>query len=171
MNGNKSNLHKGVPSVQVGVSSLHAEANPHYGTGATIYWFTSDQFSSFYTKVIDGLLHHETELNIEEHYTDTAGYTDQVFGLSHLLGFRFAPRLRDLARAKLYTIQKPSDFPDLEKLLRGRINIKVNQENFDEVLRLAHSIREGKVSGSLIIGKLGSYARQNKLATALRKWG
>jgi len=112
--------------VQVGVSSLHAEANPHYGTGkgATIYRFTSDQFSSFYTKVIntnardavhviDGLLHHETELNIEEHFTDTAGYTDQVFGLSHLLGFRFAPRLRDLADAKLYTIQKPSDFPNL----------------------------------------------------------
>ncbi|MEQ6375951.1 Tn3 family transposase [Bacillaceae bacterium S4-13-56] len=170
--------------VQVGVSSLHAEANPHYGTGkgATIYRFTSDKFSSFYTKVIstnardavhviDGLLHHETELNIEEHYTDTAGYTDQVFGLSHLLGFRFAPRLRDLADAKLYTIQKPSDFPDLERLLRGRINIKVIQENFDDVLRLAHSIREGKVSGSLIMGKLGSYARQNKLATALREMG
>lgn len=170
--------------VQVGVSSLHAESNPHYGTGkgATIYRFTSDQFSSFYTKVIntnardavhviDGLLHHETELHIEEYYTDTAGYTDQVFGLSHLLGFRFAPRLRDLADAKLYTIQKPSEFPKLENLLRGRINTKIIQENFDDVLRLAHSIREGKVSGSLIMGKLGSYARQNKLATALREVG
>ncbi|WP_458413360.1 Tn3 family transposase [Schinkia sp. CFF1] len=170
--------------VQVGVSSLHAESNPHYGTGkgATIYRFTSDQFSTFYTKVIntnardavhviDGLLHHETELNIEEHYTDTAGYTDQVFGLSHLLGFRFAPRLRDLADAKLYTIQKPSEFPTLENLLRGRINTKMICENFDDVLRLAHSIREGKVSGSLIMGKLGSYARQNKLATALREMG
>jgi hypothetical protein len=73
--------------VQIGVSSLHADANPHYGIGkgATIYRFVSDQFSSFYTKVIntnardavhviDGLLHHETELSIEEHYTDTAGY-------------------------------------------------------------------------------------------------
>lgn len=40
---------------QVGVSSLHADANPHYGTGkgTTIYRFTSDQFSSFYTKVIN----------------------------------------------------------------------------------------------------------------------
>lgn len=103
--------------------------------------------------VIDGLLHHETELNIEEHYTDTAGYTDQVFGLSHLLGFRFAPRLRDLADAKLYTIQKPSEFPTLEYLLRGRINTKIIHENFDDVLRLAHSIREGKVSCSLIMGK------------------
>ncbi len=72
--------------VQIGVSSLHADSNPHYGTGkgATIYRFTSDQFS-FYTKVIntnardavhviDGLLHHETDLALEEHYTDTAGY-------------------------------------------------------------------------------------------------
>ncbi|MBK3493741.1 Tn3 family transposase [Viridibacillus sp. YIM B01967] len=44
-------------------------------------------------------LHHETELNIGEDYTDTQLYTDQVFGLSHILGFRFAPRLRDLAEA------------------------------------------------------------------------
>jgi TnpA family transposase len=69
-----------------------------------------------------------------------------------LLGFRFVPRLRDLADAKLYTIQKPSEFPTLENLLRGGINTKIIQENFDDVLRLAHSIREGKVSGSIIMG-------------------
>lgn len=64
--------------VQIGVSALHADANPHYGTGkgATIYRFVSDQFSTFYAKVIntnardavhviDGLLHHETDLAIE----------------------------------------------------------------------------------------------------------
>ncbi len=170
--------------VQIGVSALHADANPHYGTGkgATIYRFVSDQFSTFYTKVIntnardavhviDGLLHHETDLAIEEHYTDTAGYTDQVFGLTHLLGFRFAPRLRDLADSKLYAIGKPSDYPKLEKLLRGQINTKIIQENYDDVLRLAHSIREGTVSASLIMGKIGSYARQNSLATALREMG
>ncbi len=170
--------------MQISVSALHADANPHYGTGkgATIYRFVSDQFSTFYAKVIntnardavhviDGLLHHETDLTIEEHYTDTAGYTDQVFGLTHVLGFRFAPRLRDLADSKLYTIGKPVDLPKLEKLLRGQINIKTIRENYDDVLRLAHSIREGTVSASLIMGKLGSYARQNSLATALRKMG
>ncbi len=170
--------------VQVGVSSLHADANPHYGTGkgTTIYRFVSDQFSSFYTKVIntnardavhviDGLLHHETDLHIEEHYTDTAGYTDQVFGLTNLLGFRFAPRLRDLADSKLYSFEKPDQYPEMEKLLRGRINTKIIQENYDDVLRLAHSIRKGTVSASLIMGKLGSYSRQNSLATTLREMG
>lgn len=170
--------------VQIGVSSLHASSNPHYGTGkgATIYRFVSDQFSSFYTKVIntnardavhviDGLLHHESDLMIEEHYTDTAGYTDQVFGLTHLLGFRFAPRLRDISSSKLYTIGSPKDFLNIEGLIRGQVNMKLIYENYDDVLRIAHSIREGKVSGSLIMGKLGSYTRQNKVAKALREMG
>jgi len=170
--------------VQIGVKALHADANPHYGTGkgATIYRFVSDQFSSFYSKVIntnsrdavhviDGLLHHETDLTIEEHYTDTAGYTDQVFGLTHLLGFHFAPRLRDVADSKLYCIGKSSDYSKLEKLLRGRINTKIIRENYHDVLRLAHSVREGTVSASLIMGKLGSYSRQNSLATTLREMG
>jgi len=170
--------------VQVGVSSLHAEHNPHYGSekGTTMYRFVSDQFSSFYTKVIntnardavhviDGLLYHETELCIDEHYTDTAGYTDQVFGLSHILGFRFAPRIRDISELKLYSFAKPSDYPKIENIIKGKINTKIIYENYDDVLRLAHSIREGKVSGSLIMSKLGSYARQNAVATALREMG
>lgn len=170
--------------VQVGVSSLSADANPHYGSGkgATMYRFVSDKFSTFYTKiistnardavhVIDGLLYHETDLNIEEHYTDTAGYTDQVFGLSHLLGFKFAPRIRDISEIKLYKMDSNGSFPKVESILNGKINLKAIQENYDDVLRLAYSIREGKVSGSLIMEKLGSYSRQNSLATALREMG
>src|SRR3546814_6651044 len=56
--------------------------------------------------VLDGLLYHQTGLSIEEHYTDTGGVTDHVFGLCHLLGFRFAPRIRDLKDRRLYL------FPD-----------------------------------------------------------
>jgi hypothetical protein len=49
--------------------------------------------------------------------------------------------------------------------------MKIIKDNYDDVLKLAHSIRKGKVSGSLIMGKLGSYSRQNSLATALREMG
>lgn len=45
------------------------------------------------------------------------------------------------------------------------------KKNYDDVLRLAHSIQKGTVSASLIMGKLGSYARQNSLATTLREMG
>ena len=170
--------------VQNAVSALNSSHNPHYGSerGATIYRFTSDQYSSFYSTVIntnsrdaihviDGLLHHETELNIEEHYTDTAGYTDQIFALTHILGFRFVPRLRDLSDSKLYSMDKTDEFSNLKEILKGKINSKIIKENYDDVLRLIYSIKEGRVSGSLIMSKLGSYSRQNSLATALRELG
>jgi len=68
-------------------------------------------------------------LCIEEHYTDTAGYTDQVFGLSHLLGFRFAPRIRDISELKLYSFSKPSDYPKIEEIIQGKT--RIIQENYD----------------------------------------
>lgn len=170
--------------VQVGVSSLQAESNPHYGhgKGATFYRFVSDQNTAYYNavintnsrdalQIIDGIYHHMTDLDIQEHYTDTAGYTDHVFGLSHALSFRFAPRLRDLDSARLFTIEKASEFPELEEHLKSKVSINKIRENYDDVLRVLHSVREGVVSGSLIMGKLNSYNRKNKIAEALTEMG
>jgi TnpA family transposase len=75
---------------QFPVYSHTASSNAKYGTypSAMFYTHISDQYSPYFTQpisatvrdathVIDGLLHHQTDLQIEEHYTDTAGYTDQ----------------------------------------------------------------------------------------------
>ena len=43
------------------------------------------------TYVLDGLLYHESDLRIAEHYTDTAGFTDHLFAVMPLLSYRFAP--------------------------------------------------------------------------------
>ena len=43
--------------------------------------------------------------------------------------------------------------------------------HWDEILRLATSIRQGTVTASLMLRKLGSYPRQNGLAVALRELG
>ena len=65
--------------------------NLKYGNepGVQFYTHISDQYSPFHTTVVsttvrdathvlDGLLYHQSELNIQEHYTDTAGFTDHV---------------------------------------------------------------------------------------------
>lgn len=59
----------------------------------------------------------------------------------------------------------------MQDVIQGRINTNITQENYEDVLRLPYSIKEGKVSGSLIMSKLGSYAKQNSLDTALREMG
>lgn len=161
-----------------------AQVNAKYGQdpGVTFYTHISDQYSPYHVKVIsstakdapyvlDGLLYHETELNIEEHYTDTAGYTDHVFAMCHLLGFRFAPRIRDLGDKRMYSFGKPTEYPDLAPLLGGKIDTRKIRDYWDDVLRLATSIKRGTVTASLILGKLSSYPRQNGLAWALREIG
>lgn len=158
--------------------------NARYGNepGATFYTHISDQYAPFHIKlisatvrdathVLDGLLYHESDLHIEEHYTDTAGFTDHVFALCHLLGFRFAPRIRNLADTRLFAMEKPSGYPTLAPLIGGVAHRKRIGGHWDEILRLATSIKHGSVTASLMLRKLGAYPRQNGLAVALRELG
>jgi TnpA family transposase len=118
-----------------------------------------------------GLLYHESDLRIEEHYTDTAGFSDRVFAFCHLLGFRFAPRIRDLADKGLYVPGKESDYPTFAPQIGDKLNLKLVRTQWEEILRLAASIRHGTATASLIISKLARYPRQNSLHTALREVG
>ncbi len=169
-------------------TTSHAErrghVNPKYGNdpGVQVYTHISDQYMPFHSKVIhvgvrdatyvlDGLLYHESNLKIEEHYTDTAGFTDHVFALMHLLGFKFAPRIRDLTDKRLFIPKTSTAYPYLAPLIGGTINEKHIIDNWDDVLRLATSIQQGVVTASLIVRKIGSYPRQNSLALALREIG
>jgi TnpA family transposase len=167
-----------------GKAESMGHVNPKYGAepGRLFYTHVSDQYAPFSAKVIsvgvrdstyvlDGLLYHESDLRIEEHYTDTAGFTDHVFGLMHLLGFRFAPRIRDLADTKLYIPKDGASYPALKAMIGGTLNVKQIQAHWNEILRLATSIRQGTATASLMLRKLGSYPRQNGLAVALREVG
>lgn len=158
--------------------------NAKYGRepGVLFYTHVSDQYAPFHTKaitanvrdalhVLDGLLYHQSDLQIQEHYTDTAGFTDQVFGMCHLLGFRFAPRIRDLTETRLYTPEPPSAYPVLASMVNRKLNLELIRENWDELRRLTVSVRQGTVTASLLMSKLAAYPRQNSLAQALGELG
>lgn len=119
----------------------------------------------------DALENHETDLNIKEHYTDTAGFTDHVFALAVLLGYNFAPRIRDLFKLKLFSIGLIDDFGHVNSLIKERIDTQLIEDNWDEILRAAASIHHGTTSASLLMRKLASYPKQNQLAKALAEMG
>jgi TnpA family transposase len=161
-----------------------ADVNARYGRdpGVKFYTHISDRFAPFHTKVIsasvseaayvlDGLLQHESTLSIKEHYTDTAGAVDHVFGLCHLLGFRFAPRIRDLKDRRLYVFEGRKRYGLLQSLIGGAVSEKLFEENWLEILRLAASVRAGTVAPSALLKRLAAYPRQNTLAKALRDIG
>ncbi len=121
--------------------------------------------------VIDALCHHESDLHIREHYTDTGGSTEQVFALATLLGFRFAPRISDALAKKLYVLGEVGTSESLKTLLFEQVNKKLIVEQWGEMQRVASSIRHGTVSASLLMRKLAAYPRQNQVARALTEFG
>ena len=167
-----------------GHGEARADFNAKYGSepGVKFYTHVSDRYAPFYSKVIaanaseaahvlDGLMHHESSIDVREHYTDSAGAVDHVFGLCHLLGFRFAPRIRDLADRKLYVVGARGAYKALDSLIGGAIDVRIITENWDEILRLSASIKAGTVAPSAILRRLAAYPRQNALAKALREIG
>lgn len=155
-----------------------------YGKGITFYSWTSDQFSQYGSKpvpttlrdatyVLDEILNNETELPILEHTTDTAGYTELIFALFDLLGLQFSPRIRDLADQELYrTSQIQLDaYPKLKSHLQSVIHKERILPHWDEMLRLAGSLKTGRVTASLIVQKLQAYPRQHPLTRALQEYG
>ena len=161
-----------------------ADYNARHGSepGAVFYDFISDRFASFYSKVIpaaaseaphvlDGLLHNESAIEIQEHATDTAGAVESIFALFHLFGYRFAPRIRDLSDRKLFVIDKHADYGVLASMIGGAVDLRFVEENWDEVLRLAASIRVGTAPPSVILRKIAAFPRQNALNKVLREIG
>ena len=167
-----------------GHGEARAEHNGKYGSepGVKFYTHVSDRYAPFHSKVIaanaseaahilDGLLHHECSLEIREHYTDTAGAIEHVFGLCHLTGFRFAPRIRDLADRRLYIVGDRAAHVALGPMIGGTIDFRIIGDNWDETLRLAASIRTGTVAPSALMKRLAAYPKQNALARTIREIG
>ncbi len=153
----------------------------HRRRGLQIYSWTSDQYSQYASKVItatvrdathtlDGILDNQTVLPIEEHTTDTHGYTEMIFGAYDLLGLRFAPRIRDLDRQRLY---RHGTRPETEAsdLLKHKIRPELITPYWDELLRLAASLRHGWAPASLLLARLQAGSRRNPIAQALQEYG
>jgi TnpA family transposase len=123
------------------------------------------------TVVLDEILDNETELPLFTHATDTTGYTELIFCLFDLLGYQFAPRLRDLGDQQLYRLAMESDFGAVNQLLTGRLHIEWFLNQWDDLLRVAGSLKLGWVTASLLISKLNAMPKHNTLVRAMQEYG
>ncbi|HYO84570.1 MAG TPA: Tn3 family transposase, partial [Bryobacteraceae bacterium] len=169
----------------VPVRTLHAGPNPKYfgfERGVTYYNLVSDQFTGLNAIVVPGtlrdslyllavVLEQQTELNPMEVMTDTGAYTDVVFGLFWLLGFRFSPRIADIGGARYWRIDPSADYGALNGVARHQIKPNLIRENWDDALRLAGSLKLGVVQATSIMKTLRIDDRPTKLAQAVAELG
>ena len=167
------------------VRTINAGPNRKYfgsSRGITWYNFVSDQYSGFHGIVIpgtlrdsifvlEGLLEQQTGLNPTEIMTDTAGTSDMVFGLFWLLGYQFSPRLADAGEAVFWRTDKAADYGVLNELARGHVNIHRIEQHWDDMMRVAGSLKLGRVQASELIRTLLKSERPSSLARAIIEAG
>jgi TnpA family transposase len=117
------------------------------------------------------VLEQETELKPVEIMTDTGAYTDAIFGIFYLLGFQFSPRLADAGGARLWRIDPKADYGAFNRLASDRVSTKLIAEQWDDLLRLAGSLKLGVVQASGLIRTLQTNNSPTRLARALAELG
>src|SRR5713226_8488191 len=162
-------------------SVLGARHLPRYfgvRRGLSVYSHVSDQGPQFALAVIncqlreatfalDGVLHQDV-YRIEEHYTDTHGYTDLIFGLCEVLGVRFAPRPRDLPDQVIYRAKRGVDYGSLAPVLRRGIRDELVIEHWDKINRVAASLHDGLVAPSLVVASCSPSAGRTRSSRRCR---
>ncbi len=149
------------------------------------YTFIADNYAPYYSMpiectdrnapyLLDGLLYNESDLQIEEHYTDTHGYTEINFAAFAMLGKKFSPRIKGLHKQKIYRIDKNKDYGPLSVLFNKKSSIIHMDWIVDQWDRMGHfyaSLESGYVTASTALKRLNGYTGKNHFYRANRELG
>ena len=94
-----------------------------------------------------------------------------MFALAWTLGYRFAPRLADLADHRVWRIDRTANYGRLDGLARNRINTKLIARQWDQICRLTASLEARTVTPSAILRTLQRGPNPSTLARALVELG
>lgn len=135
----------------------------------SLVFSASDRESAY---VIDGLMRNDV-VRSDIHSTDTHGYSEAIFGATYLLGFSYAPRIKNLKKQSLYLFRsrKKTDRSDWVIVPDKYINDTLIEEHWDDLLRLIATIKLKKTTASDIFRRLNSYSKQHSLYQTLKAFG
>lgn len=173
----------------VPVRTLDAAPNPHYfGKRKGVTWLNAinDQVQGIGAVVVTGtmrdslhvldvILNRDGGPKPEMIATDTASYSDIVFGLFRLLGYQFSPRLADLPDQRLWRLTPPGtervDYGPLNGIARSNVSYKKIREQWPDMLRVAGSLHTGSVAGYDLIRMLARDGNPTPLGAAIGEYG
>lgn len=170
----------------VSYESLNANFSFKYGGRDQVlsaYTFIDSRNLFFYSTVIsgeefeahymlDGVLYNKV-IKSTMHATDSHGYSEAVYGISHLLNVSFAPRIKGFQNQQLYSFSPRSKYKRLgyPVLPKTQINEDRIEEHYENILRLVVSIKLGETTASRVFRRMNSRSKHNPLYDAVKEFG
>jgi TnpA family transposase len=171
---------------EVRVDSLNANSSYKYfgkGQGVSAYTFRDERDLLWYSLVfssadresayvIDGLMHNDV-IQSDIHSTDAFGYSEAIFATSHLIGFSYAPRFKNLKRQRLYIFKsrQKQDRSTWKIKPTGYIDTDSAIQYWEDILRFIVTIKLKEATASDLFRRLNSYSEEHGLYQALKAFG
>jgi TnpA family transposase len=129
--------------------------------------------SSEVAAMMESVLRHCTEMTVERQYVDSHGQSEIGFAFSHLMGFQLLPRLKSIARQKLYRpdVGSTDTYPRLQPVLTRPIRWDLIRQQYDEMLKYATALRLGPADAESILRRFTRDAPQDPTYQALTELG
>jgi len=152
--------------------NLMTEWHVRYGgPGVMIYWHVERHSACIYSQLktcsssevaamIEGVLRHCTDMEVEKNYVDSHGQSEVAFAFCHLLGFQLLPRLKGIHAQKLYRPHpgQADAHPLLQPVLTRPINWELIRQQYDQMIKYATALRLGTAETDAILRR---FTRQN----------
>jgi TnpA family transposase len=164
-------------------SNLMTEYHVRYGgAGVMIYWHVERKQLCIHSQLrscsasevaamLEGLLRHCTDTEIEANYTDTHGASVVGFAFCHLLGFRLQPRLKNIGAATLYRPADAATYPGLEAVLTRPIRWELIAQQYDQLIKYATALRLGTAESEQVLRRFTRGGPKHPTYQALEELG
>ena len=165
--------------------NLLAQWHVRYGgRGVMIYWHVERQSlcihsqlkspsSSEVAAMIEGVLRHCTEMEVDRQYVDSHGQSTVAFAFCRLLGFELLPRLKRIHKQRLYRPEagRAGDYPHLQPVLTRPIDWALIRRQYDEMVKYATALRLGTAGTEAILRRFTRANVQHPTYKALAELG
>jgi TnpA family transposase len=165
--------------------NLMTEWHVRYGgPGVMVYWHVEERSVCIYSQLkscsssevaamIEGVLRHETDMEVEKNYVDTHGQSEVGFAFCALLGFELLPRLKNLKKQRLYRPNKgeAERYANLQAILTRPIQWELIAAQFDEMIKFATALRLGTAGAEAILRRFTRSNVQHPTYRALAELG
>jgi TnpA family transposase len=124
--------------------------------------------------MIEGVLRHETAMDVEQNYVDTHGQSEVGFAMCDLLGFELLPRLKHLNKQCLYRFRPQSEgepYAHIQAILARPIQWELMAAQYDEMIKLATALRQETADAEAILRRFTRSNVQHPTYKALAELG
>jgi len=152
------------------------------GSGVMIYWHVEKKSLCIYSQLktcsssevaamVEGVLRHCTDAEIDRNYVDTHGASVVGFAFTYLLNFRLLPRLKNIGVQRLYRVDDETTYPHFADVCTRPIRWGLIEQQYDQVVKYATALRLGTAEAEQVLRRFTRGGPKHPTYQALEELG